>query len=91
MSARIADLTRGRYGALRLDQQLDWNEVAEVLSGDGTAVEPTAMRKRYGVVAQKIHPIKVAQPEPIAELSRSGPWAAPQPVTAHLDESLDEL
>jgi RNA polymerase sigma-70 factor, ECF subfamily len=32
---------------LRLDQQLAWNEVAEVLSGVGEPVEPATVRKRY--------------------------------------------
>ena len=39
---------------LRLDQQLDWNEVAEVLSAGGTAVEPTALRKRYERLKEKL-------------------------------------
>jgi RNA polymerase sigma-70 factor (ECF subfamily) len=32
---------------LRLDQQLGWNEVAEVLSGAGEPVEAATVRKRY--------------------------------------------
>jgi RNA polymerase sigma-70 factor (ECF subfamily) len=32
---------------LRLDQQLGWNEVAEVLSGGGAPVEAATVRKRY--------------------------------------------
>ena len=32
---------------LRLDQQLEWNEVAVVLSGDGEVVEAATVRKRY--------------------------------------------
>jgi RNA polymerase sigma-70 factor (ECF subfamily) len=39
---------------LRLDQQLDWNEVAEVLSAGGTAVEPTALRKRYERLKERL-------------------------------------
>jgi RNA polymerase sigma-70 factor (ECF subfamily) len=32
---------------LRLDQQLGWSEVAEVLSADGEVVEAATVRKRY--------------------------------------------
>jgi len=32
---------------LRLDQQLEWSEVAVVLSGDGEVVEAATVRKRY--------------------------------------------
>ena len=32
---------------LRLDQQLEWNDVALVLSGDGERVEAATVRKRY--------------------------------------------
>ncbi len=32
---------------LRLDQQLGWNDVADVLSATGTPVEPATVRKRY--------------------------------------------
>jgi RNA polymerase sigma-70 factor (ECF subfamily) len=32
---------------LRLDQQLEWAEVAVVLSGTGEPIEPAALRKRY--------------------------------------------
>jgi RNA polymerase sigma-70 factor (ECF subfamily) len=32
---------------LRLDQQLEWNDVAEVLSGTGQPVEAATVRKRY--------------------------------------------
>lgn len=39
---------------LRLDQQLDWNEVAEVLSAGGPAVEPTALRKRYERLKERL-------------------------------------
>lgn len=33
--------------ALRLDQELTWDEVAEVLSIEGRAVDATTLRKRY--------------------------------------------
>jgi len=32
---------------LRLDQQLSWEEIADVLSTDGVKVEPAALRKRF--------------------------------------------
>ena len=32
---------------LRIDQKLSWDEIAEVLSGEGAAVEPPALRKRF--------------------------------------------
>ena len=32
---------------LRLDQQLEWNDVAEVLSGNGEPIEAATVRKRY--------------------------------------------
>jgi RNA polymerase sigma-70 factor (ECF subfamily) len=39
---------------LRLDQRLEWGEVAEVLSAGGTAVEPTALRKRYERLKERL-------------------------------------
>ena len=33
--------------ALRLDQELTWDEVAEVLSVEGRAVDAATLRKRY--------------------------------------------
>lgn len=39
---------------LRLDQQLDWNEVADVLSAAGAAVEPAALRKRYERLKERL-------------------------------------
>lgn len=39
---------------LRLDQQLDWNEVADVLSAGGTPVEPAALRKRYERLKERL-------------------------------------
>jgi RNA polymerase sigma-70 factor, ECF subfamily len=33
--------------ALRLDQELTWEEVAEVLSIEGRTIEPATLRKRY--------------------------------------------
>jgi RNA polymerase sigma-70 factor (ECF subfamily) len=39
---------------LRLDQQLDWNEVADVLSGSGTVVEAAALRKRYERLKERL-------------------------------------
>ena len=32
---------------LRLDQQLSWNEVAEVLAAEGKRIEPATLMKRY--------------------------------------------
>jgi RNA polymerase sigma-70 factor, ECF subfamily len=39
---------------LRLDQQLEWAEVAEVLSAEGSPVEPTAVRKRYERLKERL-------------------------------------
>jgi RNA polymerase sigma-70 factor (ECF subfamily) len=39
---------------LRLDQQLEWNEVAEVISADGAPVEPAAVRKRYERLKERL-------------------------------------
>lgn len=39
---------------LRLDQQLEWNEVADVLSAGGAAVEPAALRKRYERLKERL-------------------------------------
>ena len=33
--------------ALRLDQELTWEEVAEVLSIEGRVIDPATLRKRY--------------------------------------------
>ncbi len=39
---------------LRLDQELPWNEVAEVLSASGTHVDPPAVRKRYERLKERL-------------------------------------
>ena len=39
---------------LRLDQQLEWSEVAEVISADGSPVEPAALRKRYERLKERL-------------------------------------
>jgi RNA polymerase sigma-70 factor (ECF subfamily) len=39
---------------LRLDQRLEWNDVAEVLSAGGQVVEPTALRKRYERLKERL-------------------------------------
>jgi RNA polymerase sigma-70 factor (ECF subfamily) len=39
---------------LRLDQELEWSEVAEVLSADGKVVEPAALRKRFERLKERI-------------------------------------
>ena len=39
---------------LRLDQELEWTEVAEVLSGAGPAVEATTLRKRYERLKERL-------------------------------------
>jgi RNA polymerase sigma-70 factor, ECF subfamily len=39
---------------LRLDQQLEWNEVAEVLSATGPVVEAAALRKRYERLKERL-------------------------------------
>ncbi|HET9551742.1 MAG TPA: sigma-70 family RNA polymerase sigma factor [Anaeromyxobacteraceae bacterium] len=39
---------------LRLDQELEWVDVAQVLSAEGTAVEPAALRKRYERLKERL-------------------------------------
>jgi len=39
---------------LRLDQEMDWNEVALVLSGEGPALDPAAIRKRFERLKAKL-------------------------------------
>lgn len=39
---------------LRLDQELTWDEVSEVLSQDGPAVDPAALRKRFERIKQRL-------------------------------------
>lgn len=39
---------------LRLDRELSWDECADILSGDGTAVTPVALRKRYERLKEKL-------------------------------------
>ncbi len=39
---------------LRLDRELSWNEVAEVLSDEGDAVDSAAVRKRFERVKEKL-------------------------------------
>jgi RNA polymerase sigma-70 factor (ECF subfamily) len=39
---------------LRLDRELSWNEVAEVLSEEGDPVDPAAARKRFERVKEKL-------------------------------------
>jgi len=50
---------------LRLDQQLEWNEVAEVLSAGGPVVEPTALRKRYERLKERL--AKMAREQGLTE------------------------
>lgn len=46
---------------LRLDQELTWEEVSEVLSQDGPRVEPAALRKRFERIKQRLAEIIRAQ------------------------------
>jgi RNA polymerase sigma-70 factor, ECF subfamily len=39
---------------LRLDQGLEWNEVAVVLAAEGPPVEPAALRKRYERLKERL-------------------------------------
>jgi RNA polymerase sigma-70 factor (ECF subfamily) len=39
---------------LRLDQQLSWNEVAEVLTAEGRRIEPGTLMKRYERVKSRL-------------------------------------
>lgn len=39
---------------LKLDQGLTWNEVAEVMAGDGVEVEPAALMKRFERIKAKL-------------------------------------
>jgi RNA polymerase sigma-70 factor (ECF subfamily) len=39
---------------LRIDQQLSWNEVAEVLAAEGAAVDPATLMKRFERVKAKL-------------------------------------
>jgi len=39
---------------LRLDQQLSWNEVAEVLAAEGKRIEPATLMKRYERVKTRL-------------------------------------
>lgn len=39
---------------LRLDQELSWDEVAEVLSQDGQRVDPATLRKRYERIKDRL-------------------------------------
>jgi len=39
---------------LRLDQQLEWGEVAVVLSAEGPPIEPAALRKRYERLKERL-------------------------------------
>jgi RNA polymerase sigma-70 factor (ECF subfamily) len=39
---------------LRLDREMSWNEVAEVLSGEGDPVDAAAVRKRFERVKDRL-------------------------------------
>jgi len=39
---------------LRLDQALSWNEVAEVLAGEGAPAEPAALMKRFERIKERL-------------------------------------
>ena len=39
---------------LRLDQELSWEEVAEVLALDGEPVEPATLRKRFARIKERL-------------------------------------
>ncbi|BDG05454.1 RNA polymerase sigma factor [Anaeromyxobacter oryzae] len=58
---RALDRIRGSLTAeeqtllfLRLDQELEWADVAEVLSAEGAPVEPAALRKRYERLKERL-------------------------------------
>jgi RNA polymerase sigma-70 factor (ECF subfamily) len=40
---------------LRIDQALSWNEVAAIISAEGTPVEPPALRKRLERAKERLH------------------------------------
>ncbi len=46
---------------LRLDRELSWTEVAEVLSDEGDAVDSAAVRKRFERVKEKLAKLAKAQ------------------------------
>ena len=46
---------------LRVDQGLSWNEVAAVLSEDGEAVEPAALRKRFERAKARLKQLALAE------------------------------
>jgi RNA polymerase sigma-70 factor, ECF subfamily len=39
---------------LRVDKELEWNEVAEVLAGSGEPVDPAALRKRFERIKDRL-------------------------------------
>ncbi len=58
---RVLDRIRGSLTAeeqtllfLRLDQELEWADVAEVLSAEGAPIEPAAIRKRYERLKERL-------------------------------------
>ena len=58
---RVLDRIRGSLTTeeqtllfLRLDQELEWSDIAEVLSAGGAPVEPTALRKRFERLKERL-------------------------------------
>jgi len=53
LRAALSDEDRSLL-VLRLDQQLPWNEVAEVLAAEGKRIEPATLMKRFERVKAKL-------------------------------------
>jgi len=53
LRAALSDEDRSLL-VLRLDQQLSWNEVAEVLAAEGKQIEPATLMKRFERVKAKL-------------------------------------
>jgi RNA polymerase sigma-70 factor, ECF subfamily len=53
LRAALSDEDRSLL-VLRLDQQLSWNEVAEVLAAEGKRIEPATLMKRFERVKAKL-------------------------------------
>jgi RNA polymerase sigma-70 factor (ECF subfamily) len=47
--------------ALRIAKRLSWREVAEVMSEDGVAVDPAALRKRFERMKKRLHGLAEAE------------------------------
>jgi RNA polymerase sigma-70 factor (ECF subfamily) len=62
LRAQLSDADRTLL-ALRIDQQLSWEEIAEVLAEEGARPEPATLAKRFERVKERLRVLLQERPE----------------------------